>query len=114
VSGVNAGILLKRPQEYAPDLTVGLSEKSFQACRFPGEEPLVTEFLRSRMTVLINRNPSEIRFLASRFDSEDIKYMKRMILIPATFRSQEAYLFLSFSGETETTLGAILSKLLVK
>jgi hypothetical protein len=114
VSAVSAGILLKKVQGYAPDLTVGLSDKSIQACVFALNEPFTSDFLQARKVVAIDKNPSEVRFLSSRFDQEDIRYMKRILFIPAMFRGQEGYLFLSFSGETDITINVMLSKLIIR
>jgi hypothetical protein len=40
--------------------------------------------------------------------------MKRVLLFPANFRGQEAYLLLSFAGETEIAIGPMLAKLVVR
>jgi hypothetical protein len=114
VSAVSAGIMLKKIQGFAPDLTVGLSDKSIQNCVFASNEPFTSDFLQARKAVAIDKNPSEVRFLRSRFDQEDIRYMKRILFIPVVFRGQEAYLFLSFSGETDITINVMLSKLIVR
>jgi hypothetical protein len=114
VSAVSAGIFIKKIQMYALDLTVGLSEKSIQGLHFGSTEPFYSTMLVARKAIAINKNPSEVRFLRGLFEQEDLKYMRRMLFIPAVFRGQEAYVCLSFSGETEISIGALLSKLLVQ
>ena len=114
VSAVSAGLFLKKLDGFVPDLTIGLSEKSVLACTFGPRDPLSATFLLARKAVAIDKNPSEIRFLAGRFDQEDIRYMKRMLFVPAVFRNLDAYLMLSFSGETDISIEPILSKLIVR
>jgi hypothetical protein len=114
VSAVSACLIIKKVQVFSPDLTVGLSDKSVRALVFETQEPFAAEFLQTRKAVTINRNPAEVRFLGTRFDQEDLRYMKRVLFIPAVFRSQEAFLFLSFSGETDIAMNVILSKLIVR
>jgi hypothetical protein len=114
VSAVSGSILLKKVQGYASDLTVGMNEKTVQSFKFDVSDPFYSLFLMSRKAVVFEKNPSEIHLLSSRFDSEDLRYMKRLLFIPVIFRGQEAYLFLSFSGETEIAIDSILSKLIVE
>ena len=114
VSAVSAGVFIKKIQKYALDLTVGLSEKSIQGLQFKSSDPFYSTMLVARMAVVINKNPSDVRFLKRLFDQEDLRYMRHMLFLPAIFRGQEAYLCLSFSGETDIVLSAMLSKLLVQ
>jgi hypothetical protein len=114
VSAVSAGLLMKKVQGFAPDLTVGLSDKSVQTFVFVPNEPFTAQFLQTRKAVAIDRNPADVRLLSTRFDQDDIRYMKRILFIPAVFRSQEAFLFLSFSGETDISINVMLSKLIVR
>ncbi len=114
VSAVSAGVFLKKVQQYAMDLTVGLSDKSIPLLHFDSPEPFYTTFLVARKAVAINKNPTEVRFLKKLFEEEDLRYMRHMLFLPAIFRGQEAYLCLSFSSETEIAPGALLSKLLVQ
>ena len=114
VSAVSAGVFIKKIQKYALDLTVGLSEKSIQGLQFKSSDPFYSTMLVARMAVVINKNPSDVRFLKRLFDQEDLRYMRHMLFLPAIFRSQEAYLCLSFSGGTDIVLSAMLSKLLVQ
>ncbi|HVO38487.1 MAG TPA: hypothetical protein VMV03_05595 [Spirochaetia bacterium] len=114
VSAVGAGLLMKKATGYLPDLTVGLGERSVQAFHFDLREPVSSEILGPRKAAAVNRNLSEIGLFSSRFDAEDIRYMKRLMLIPAIFRGQEAFLFLSFTSETEIVPASILSKLIVR
>ncbi len=114
VSAVSAGLFMKKSDGFVPDLTIGLSEKSVSACTFAPSDPLYSGYFLSRKAVAINRNPAEIRFLNIRFDQEDIRYMKRMLFIPSVFRNQEAYLLLSFSGETDISINSVLSMLIVR
>ncbi len=95
-------------------LRSGSSEKSIQGLHFESSEPFYSTMLVARKAVVINKNPSEVRFLKGLFEQEDLRYMRHMLFLPAIFRGQEAYLCLSFSGETELALDALLSKLLVQ
>jgi hypothetical protein len=114
VSAVSAGVFIKKIQKYSLDLTVGLSEKSIQRLHFDSSEPFCSSMLMPRKAVAINKNPSEVGFLKKLFEQEDLRYMRHTLFLPAIFRGQEAYLFLSFSGETDIVLDAMLSKLLVQ
>ncbi len=89
VSAVSAGLLLKRVQGFGPDLTVGLSDKSAQTFLFASNEAFAVEFLLPRKAVSIDKSPAEVRFLSDLFDQEDMRYMKRVLFIPAVFRGQE-------------------------
>jgi hypothetical protein len=114
VEAVSACVFLKKVQGYSVDLTVGLGEKTLPILGFATGTAFHAEVLNQRKVVTVDKVPSEIRFLKSRFDQDDLRYMKRLLFIPAMFRGQEAYLFLSFSGETDINLETILSKLLVQ
>jgi hypothetical protein len=114
VSAVSAGLLIKKVQGFSPDLTVGLSDKSIQTLVFSATEAFAAEFLQKRKAVTIDKNPADVRFLSSRIDLEDLRYMRRILFIPAVFRSQDAFLFLSFSGETDIAMNVMLSKLIVR
>ncbi len=114
VSAVSAGVFLKKLQQYAMDLTVGLSDKSIPLLHFDSPDAFFSSFLSSRKAVAINKNPAEVRFLKKLFEEDDLRYMRHMLFLPAIFRGQEAYLCLSFSSETEIAPGVLLSKLLVQ
>lgn len=114
VTAVNACLFLKKGESFVPGLTIGLSEKSVQACTFARGDPLLAEYFLSRKAVSVDTDPAEIRFLGVRFDPEDIRYMKRILFLPAVFESQDAYLFLSFSGKTDISISSILAKLIVR
>jgi hypothetical protein len=114
VEAVSAGIFLKKVQGYSVDLTVGLGEKTLPILGFATGTAFHAEALGPRKVVVVDKAPAEIRFLKSLFDQDDLRYMKRLLFVPAVFRGQEAYLFLSFSGETDLNLETILSKLLVQ
>jgi hypothetical protein len=85
-----------------------------QAFHFELPDPFSTEFLQLRKAVVVNKNLAEIGIFSARFDGEDIRYMKRLVLVPAVFRGQEGYLFLSFISETDVSPSVILSKLIVE
>ena len=50
-------------------------------------------------------------FLKGKIVADDLRYMKRVLLLPSIFRGQDAYLLLSFAGETDITISAMLSRL---
>ena len=114
VSAVSGSVLLKKVEGYASDLTVGMNEKTVQSFKFDIADPFYSLLLLSRKAVVFEKDPSDVHLLRSRFDQEDLRYMKRVLFIPSIFRGQEAYLFLSFSGETEIAIDSILSKLIVE
>jgi hypothetical protein len=114
VSAVSAGLLSKSPQAYGLELTVGLSESSRLKLRLPVDDPFVSRFLTARKTVAVEKNPSEIEMWRTLIDQEDLRYIKRILLIPAKFRSQEAYLFLAFASDQEIALKDVFSKLKVR
>ena len=114
VSAVSGGVLLKKVEGYASDLSVGMSEKTVQTFKFDVSDALYSLLFLPRKAIVFQKNPSDVQTLRSRFDQDDLRYMKRVLFIPAIFRGQEAYLFLSFSGETEIAIDSILSKLIVE
>jgi hypothetical protein len=113
VSAVSAALLIKKVQGYAPDLTIGLGEITLQSLTFDSADPFHTSLLQLRKAIAIIRNPAEVRFLRARIAAEDLRYVKRVLLLPATFRGQEAYLFLSFAAEVDISIEEVLSKLVV-
>jgi hypothetical protein len=114
VLAVNAVLFLKKEQEYAPDLTVGLGESTLQNLGFGSTEPFYTSLLLLRKAVAVDKNPAEVRFLKAKIAPEDLRYMKRILFLPATFRGQEAYLMLSFTGDTDIAMEPMLSRLFVQ
>jgi hypothetical protein len=70
--------------------------------------------LAARRAFVVNKNSSDVAFLSAKIDADDLRYMKRLVLIPASFRGQEAYLFLSFANETNIAIGPTLAKLVVR
>jgi len=70
--------------------------------------------ISARKAFAVNKNSADVPFLVGKIDPEDLKYMKRTIFFPANFRGQEAYLLLSFAGETELLISQILSKLVIR
>jgi hypothetical protein len=91
-----------------------LSEKTVRTLSFAAGEPVYKSLLAARKAFAVNRNSADVAFLAGKVDPEDLRYMKRVLFIPAGFRGQEAYLLLSFAGETEIVIGQILAKLVVR
>ncbi|HEY9595558.1 MAG TPA: hypothetical protein VHE79_13855, partial [Spirochaetia bacterium] len=114
VSAVSAGVFLRKVDGFTLDLTVGMGEKTVETLRFALTEPVSQTLLVPRMAFAIAKNPAEIAFLRLRFDEEDLRYIKRLLFLPATFRGQEAYLFLSFSGETDIVIETLVAKLLIE
>ncbi|MBE3065069.1 MAG: hypothetical protein IMZ69_08635 [Spirochaetes bacterium] len=111
VSATGAGLFIRSLSGYAPDLTIGISEKTLLLLHFEGAEAFTTRLLASRGAVAVERNPAEIRTLRRKIDEDDLRYMKRLLLLPATFRGQEAYLLLCFSVEADVSPAAVFSKL---
>jgi hypothetical protein len=114
VAAVSAVILLKKVRGYSPDLTVGVNEKTIRLLTFNSAEAIFAELLVPRKAVLVDRSPAESKIFKTKYDAEDLKYTKRVALLPATFRGQEAYLLFSFSSETGITINSLLSRLLVQ
>jgi len=114
VSAVSAGIFIRKIQTYELDLTVGLSERTVRTLTFSSGEPVYKSLLAARKAFAVNKNSADAPFLMGKIDPEDLKYMKRVLLFPANFRGQEAYLLLSFAGETEIAIGPMLAKLVVR
>ena len=114
VAAVSAGLLGKGSGGFTLDLSVGLSEKSRQRLRLDAVDPLCRLIFADRKTVAMNRNPAELGLWRNLIDVEDMKYMKRILLFPALFRSQEAYLLLAFAADQDIALNGIVSKLLLR
>jgi hypothetical protein len=70
--------------------------------------------LSQRKALAVNRNPAELRMWRVLFDPEDVRYMKRILMLPATFRSQDAYLLLAFAADSDIVIRVILAGLLVR
>ena len=98
VSAVSAGLLLKKADGWSPDLTIGLGDRTLAGLHFRKEEPFSTLLLGKRLTVAVDRPPGELKTISLRFDPEDLRYAKRILLLPATFRGQEAYILFGFRG----------------
>ncbi len=113
VSAVGAGLLLKKSDGFIPDIAVGANEKTLSSFRFPAHHAFYTR-LSQRSAYVFNRSISEIRFIKGKIDDEDIRYMKRLLFIPAIFRSQDAYLYFLFSSDIEVHLEAVFSSLQVQ
>ena len=114
VSAVSGGVFIRKVQTYELDLTVGLTEKTVRILTFSSGEPVFKSLFSARKAFAVNKNSADVPFLVGKIDPEDLKYMKRVIFFPANFRGQEAYLLLSFAGETEIVVSQILSKLVVR
>jgi hypothetical protein len=114
VSAVSAGLFIKKVQVYAPDMTVGLSEKTVRTLSFSAGEPVYKSLLAPRKAFAVNKSSADVAFLMGKIDPEDLRYMKRVLFLPANFRGQEAYVLLSFAGETEIEISQILVKLVVR
>ena len=113
VTAVSACLLLKKPDGFLPDLTVGLSEKSAQSLRFAVDGPMCKLLLSQRKAVVVNRNPAEIQYWRALFDFDDLRYMKRIVMLPVTFRNQDAYALLAFAADSDVAISTILTKLIV-
>jgi hypothetical protein len=114
VSAVSAALMAKSPSGFSLELTVGLNEKSRQKLHLESDNPLNKLFLKQRKAIAVEKNPSDLDIWQVFIDREDLRYMKRVLLIPAHFRSQEAYLLLAFASDQEIGLKDIFSKLLVR
>ena len=114
VSAVAAALFIRTVTGYAPDLTIGVGEKSTGLLHFDAEEPFTVRLLSPRLMVAVERNPAEVRTLRSRFDEDDLRYVKRLLFLPATFRGQEAFLMLAFPVDADLQPSGILSKLGVR
>jgi hypothetical protein len=114
VSAVSAGLLLKSAKGYAPDLSIGVSEKSLKTLTIANVDPLYSILLAHRKAVAVNRNPAEIAVLKEKLDADDLRYMKRILLLPASFRGQDAYLLLAFAIETEISIEGMITALAVQ
>ncbi len=111
VSAVAAAIFIRGATGFVPDLTIGIGEKSTGLLQFGSEEPFTTTFLSARRMLTVERNPAEIRTLRSRFDEDDLRYVKRLLFLPATFRGQDACLLLAFPVEADLAPAAVLARL---
>jgi hypothetical protein len=114
VSAVSAGLFVKKLEGYAPDLTVGISEKTLQIMAFVTTEPFFKMVLLARKAVAVEKNPAEMKFLNGKITSDDLRYMKRVLFLPSIFRGQDAYLLLSFASEADIKMNTMLSKLVVQ
>jgi hypothetical protein len=113
VSAVSAGLLLKKPNGYFLDLAVGVNEKTFASLKFVNGDPILG-LMSMRRVVAVNRNIVEVRTLRSRIDVDDLRYMRRLLIIPAIFRGQDGYLFFSFSSESDIVMEYFLSSLKIQ
>jgi hypothetical protein len=107
-------VFIRKIQTYEPDLTVGLSERTVRTLSFSSGEPVYNSLLAPRKAFAVNKNSADVAFLMAKIDPEDLKYMKRVLVFPANFRGQEAYLLLSFASETEIAIAQMLTKLVIR
>jgi len=114
VSAVAAVLFLKRPEGYLPDITLGVTEETARKLRFAATEPFTQRLLTPRRTLALGQGVALTRCLGPKADPEDHRYMKRLIMVPATFRAQEGYLLLSFALESVSSIEKLLGKLLVQ
>ncbi len=114
VSAVSAALLIRGADGWAPDIAIGLAERTLAGLKAGPADPLSQVLLGKRLAVAINRAPAEIRSLRRRFDPEDLRFTRRLLLLPATFRGQEACLLLSFTSEAEISIGTIFAGLQVQ
>ncbi len=114
VSAVAAALFIRTVTGYTPDLTIGVGEKSGGLLRFAPDEPFTTGFLAARRMVAVLRSPADIRTFRSRFDEDDLRYVKSLLFIPATFRGQEGCLLLAFPTEADLSPATVISRLGVR
>ena len=114
VSAVSAALLVRKASGHSVELTVGFNEMSRQRLHFNLDDPYYEQFFTSRKAVVIDRNPSEIALWKALVDQEDLRYIKRILLLPATFHAQDSYLLLAFAADQDLILKAIFSRLLVR
>ena len=114
VSAVSAGLLLKKADGWSPDLTIGLGDRTLAGLHFRKDEPFGSLLLGKRLTVAIDRPPGELKTIRVRIDPEDLRYAKRLLLLPSTFRGQEAYLLFAFAADSDILLENVLSSLQVQ
>jgi hypothetical protein len=113
VSAVGAGIILRKSEGYIPDLAIGSNEKTLHTFKFASKDAFF-ERLNSRSAYIFNRAISELKCLRGKIDEEDLRYMKRLVFIPASYRSQDAYLFFLFSSDIELRMESLFSSLRVQ
>jgi len=114
VAAVSAGLLLRKADGWSPDLTVGLGDRTLAGLHFQKGEPFGALLLGKRLAVAIDRPPGELKTFRVRIDPEDLKYTKRLLLLPATFRGQEAFLLFAFAADSDILLENVLSSLQVQ
>ena len=88
-------------------------KRAGQKLHLEAGDPLNELFLKERKAVAIEKNPSDLETWRAFIDQEDLRYMKRVLLVPAVFHSHEAYLLLAFASDREIVLKDIFSELLV-
>jgi hypothetical protein len=114
VAAVSAGLLLKNADGWSPDLSIGLGDRTLAGLTFRKSEPFAALLLGKRLAVAIDRPPGEVRTIRVRIDPEDLRYAKRLLLLPATFRGQEAYMLFTFATDSDILLENVLSSLQVQ
>jgi hypothetical protein len=114
VAAVSAALLLKSADGWSPDLSIGFGDRTLAGLSFRTSEPFTSLLLEKRLAVAVDRPPGEVKTIRMRIDPEDLRYAKRMLLLPATFRGQEAYLFFVFAADSDILLENVLSNLQVQ
>jgi hypothetical protein len=114
VAAISAALLLKKADGWSPDLAIGLGDRTLAGLQFRTGEPFGTLLLGKRLAVAIDRPPGELKMVRVRIDTEDLRYTKRLLLLPATFRGQEAYLLFAFAADSDIILENVLSSLQVQ
>jgi hypothetical protein len=78
---------------------------------FAPEHKYVKEFFSTKSIVIFNSPANEIAELNDKFAEEDLKYIKRAILLPAQYENREAVCLISFSADNNLALAQIIEQL---
>jgi hypothetical protein len=110
IKAMSAAILVKSGELFAPSLKIGLIDKP-EKLRFSAAEAFYRTFLAERKIVLINEQLESVKALASKFNAEDLQYLRGAIFIPAVYEDKEALLFLGMPLKKEHDLKELVSSL---
>jgi hypothetical protein len=111
VMAVAAAVLTESGGAFRPRFSIGLSEAGAARFVFPLDGILGTEVLSSRAAAVVNEDLDSIEVFTGAAAPDDLRLMRRAVLIPALFRGLDGYLFLAFAEERRWDLATILEGL---
>jgi len=111
ISAVGVILLGDREGRYEPLLNIGVDDVTLSRFRFAGDDPICVDVLRKRKALIVHKPIADVEPLRGKVSSEDAAYIKRALLLPATYRRSSAFLFFAFARDANVVLRELFSAL---